>query len=445
MRDLVILAFILGSAPVCLFNPFYGVLMWTWIAYFNPHRYAWGIAYDFPVAQVIAVPTLLGILFVRKLNRQILTRETILLLLLWSWFAFTMFYATRVPAFAGHVADGMDQLKQVSKILLMTLATVLLVTSTKRLKYLLLVIALSFGVRALFGAIFAFQTGGEFRVYGPEASFIEDNNAFALALDMALPMLFFLAREEDNRLLRKSLYVAFGCSVVCVIFTYSRGGLLGLAVALGVIAIKTRRKFLSIFMLLATGLIVVSYAPEKWMTRMSGFLGGEVDGSAQQRLIAWRTAWNFVQDYPITGGGFDTSPDPQLFQRYAPEALPGGFPSTGPHSIYFQVLGDHGFVGLALFLSLLGSSWFTLRAVRRRANGDLPARWVVSYSHMMETSLLAYMMSGAFLGLAYFDLYFQVIACIIVLKILYRRDFRATTLGGIGTALDSPASELVNA
>src|SRR5258708_28905516 len=117
MRDFVILAIILGSVPICLFNPYYGVLMWSWVAFFNPHRYAWGIAYDFPVAQVIAVPTLLGTLFARKLNRHFLTRETVLLLLLWFWFCFTMFRATQVPAFAGHLVTGMEQFKQLSKIL----------------------------------------------------------------------------------------------------------------------------------------------------------------------------------------------------------------------------------------------------------------------------------------------------------------------------------------
>jgi probable O-glycosylation ligase (exosortase A-associated) len=379
------------------------------------------------VAQVIAVPTLLGTLFARKLNRHFLTRETVLLLLLWFWFCFTMFRATQVPAFAGHLVTGMEQLKQVSKILLMTLLTILLVTSPKRLRYLLLLISLSFGVRAMLGAIFVFQTGGEYRVYGPADSFVADNNAFALALNMVLPMLFFLAREEQNRWLHRVLYLAFGCSVICVILTYSRGGFVGLAVVLAAIAIKTRHKFLSVLMLLVVSLAVFSYAPEKWMTRMSGFLSGEVDSSAEQRLIAWRTTWNFVQDYPITGGGFDTSPDPQVFQRYAPKALPGGFASTGPHSIYFQMLGNHGFVGLGLFLLLLGSSWFTLRGLRKRARGQRSEAWLVSYSHIMETSLLGYMASGAFLGFAYFDLYFQVIACAIVLKILYRRDFLAAT------------------
>ena len=39
MRDLFLLVIILGSVPIAFFEPFYGVLVWTWIAYFNPHRY----------------------------------------------------------------------------------------------------------------------------------------------------------------------------------------------------------------------------------------------------------------------------------------------------------------------------------------------------------------------------------------------------------------------
>lgn len=445
MRDWIILVIILGSAPLCLFNPYLGVLMWSWIAYFNPHRYGWGVAYDFPVAIVIAVPTLIGTLFARNKNRQILTRETILLLLLWFWFAFTMFYATQVPAFSGHIVTGMQQLTGVSKILLMTIPTILLVNSKQRLKYLLLITGLSLGVRALFGAIFGVQTAGEFRVYGPPDTFIEDNNAFALALNMALPILFFFAQKEKNTLLRRTLYAIFGCTIVSVILTYSRGGLVGLGVVLACIAFKARRVLLGIFMLFAIGLVVISYAPEKWIARMGGFLGGQVDDSAQQRLIAWGFAWRFVHDYPITGGGFDTSPDAQLFQRYAPEALPGGFAATGPHSIYFQILGNHGFVGLALFLALLGSSWLTLRRIRKRSRGIPSADWLVSYSHMMEASILAYMSSGAFLGFAYFDLFFQIIACVIVLKILHRHEVLAFNSAGIEPALRDSTGELVTA
>ena len=41
MRDVLILGIILGSLPLCFFRPYFGVLMWTWIAYFNPHRLAY--------------------------------------------------------------------------------------------------------------------------------------------------------------------------------------------------------------------------------------------------------------------------------------------------------------------------------------------------------------------------------------------------------------------
>jgi hypothetical protein len=64
---------------------------------------------------------------------------------------------------------------------------------------------------------------------------------------------------------------------------------------------------------------------------------------------------------------------------------------------------------------------------------------------MIETGLLGYMVSGAFLGLAYFDLYFELIALVIVIKILYRREFLAATTARIGMALEGPVGELVKA
>ena len=44
------------------------------------------------------------------------------------------------------------------------------------------------------------------------------------------------------------------------------------------------------------------------------------------------------------------------------------------------------------------------------------------YTHMFEISLLAYMANGATLGRAYFDFFYQIVACIILLQILSRRD-----------------------
>jgi putative inorganic carbon (HCO3(-)) transporter len=425
MRDFIVLAIVLGSAPICLFRPYYGVLLWVWIAYFNPHRFTWSYAYDFPVAMVIAVPTLMGLFFAKEMNRKIMVRESILLFFVWVWYVVSLIHATHVPLFAGHVPDAMAEMTRVNKILLMTIVTTLLVTSQKRLKYLVLVTAFSFGVLALKGAAFGVATGGQERIWGPPESFIADNNGFALALNMCLPMFYFLAKVEENRYLRRTLYGAFVASIFCVILSYSRGGLLGLTVVLGLIAVRSRYKVLSAALLALAALTIVTFAPEAWTDRMGNFAKGDLDGSAEQRLITWRTGWRFVQDYPITGGGFDTLPDPVVFQRYQPEPLPGGFDSSGPHSIYFQSLSEGGFVGLGLFLLLVGSSLFTLRRIRKRA-GKLPSlQWMVPYTQMFEIGLLGFLMSGAFLGLAHFDLFYQFIASTAIMSILFRREVTA--------------------
>jgi putative inorganic carbon (HCO3(-)) transporter len=413
MRDIVVLTIILGSVPICFFRPFFGAMMWVWIAYFNPHRFTYGMAYDFPVSTVVAIPTLLGILFFRKVNRGIFVRETVMLLLFWAWITITYINATQVPLFADHVQDARYQLINVSKVLLMTFVLVLMVTSKKRLDILFLVTAFSFGALAIKGAVFGILTGGNFRVWGPPNSFVYDNNDFGLALNMSIPMMFYLTREVESSRLRKLLWLSFYCSIFAVILSYSRGALLGLVVVLAAISLKSKQKILAGALLAVFAILLLTFAPAAWMDRMGNFAHGELDESAEGRLHAWQFAWTFASEYPIMGGGFETF-TPQLEARFTPQ-----FGFAGPHSIYFQTLGEQGFVGLGIFLLVLGGCFYTLRSLRRRVRGQPSFAWIINYSNMIEISLLGYVVSGAFLPRAYFDLWFQLAAATALLKILY--------------------------
>jgi putative inorganic carbon (HCO3(-)) transporter len=429
MRDLLLLVIILGSVPISFVEPFYGVLVWTWIAYFNPHRYTFSYMYNFPVAAVIAAPTLFGMVFSKKINRDFMVRETVLLGVLWTWFVITYVNATHVPLFQGHIPDAKAELIRVSKILLMTVVMILVVNTRERLKYVFFVTAFSFVPLVFKGALFGFRTGGESRVWGPPESFLADNNGFALAVNMSLPILFYFGRIEQNRILRRILNISFACGILTVILTYSRGGLLGLIAVLLVIAFKSRFRVLSGFLVVILGFTVLTFAPQKWMERMGTLTGGtgNIDSSAKQRLVSWGTTWNFVMDYPIMGGSFRSLPNVDLFQRYQSEPLPGGFLSSGPHSIYFQTLGEQGFVGLGLYLLLIASSIFSLRHLRRGARILPSTKWVMTYTDIIEASMAGFLVSGAFLGLADFDLFFQLIACTIILKILWRREVAIQT------------------
>ena len=418
MRDFILVAIILCSAPICLVSPYFGVLMWYWVSYFNPHRFTWSFGYDFPVAFVVAVPTLAGTLFAKKSMRSLLSRECILLFGLWIWFAITYIHAQNVPFFALHMGDAKYEMSHISKILLMTFVMVLVITSRERLRGVMLVSAGSLGLLAVKGTIFGLRTSGEARVWGPPDSFLSDNNAFGLALNMCIPILFFLARREENRWIRRFLYVSFLCSILSVILTYSRGGMLGLSVVLFAITLKSRRKIMGAFLIFVAAFGLLTFAPDAWIQRMSRIAHGQLDLSAEQRLVAWETAWHFSHDYPITGGGFDTLPDVNVFQRYQLRPLPLGFRSTAPHSIYFQLLVDHGFVGLGLFLSLIGSCFLSLWKIRRTVRAVPSAHWLSDYCYMIEVAIMGFLTSGAFLGFVYLDVIYQMIATVVVLKIL---------------------------
>lgn len=441
MRDFLVLAIILGSVPLCVVSPYFGVLMWYWVTYFNPHRFTWAYAYDFPVALAIAVPTLLGTVFAKKSFRSLFAAESILLLALWGWYIATYIFASLTPYFAGHMESAKYEVSHISKILLMTFVMVLVVNSKERLKNVLLVTALSLGFLALKGSIFGIRTSGEFRVWGPPDSFLADNNAFGLALNMSLPLLYFLAREMENRWLRRLLYLCFASGILSVILTYSRGGLLGLFVVMAAIAFRSRHRMFTAGFLLIAAMGVLAFAPDAWMNRMGRLFHGDLDASAEQRLVAWGTAWRFVQDYPITGGAFNALPDVNVFQRYQPRPLPLGYLSTAPHSIYFQLLADQGFVGFALFLSLVGVCLLTLFRIGRAARRIPGGNWMTHYAWMIQISILAFMTSGAFLGFVYLDVIYEMIGAAIVLKSLYAAELARI---GSATASESQSSPLVN-
>jgi len=215
IRDILIATVIFASLPVCFSRPWIGVLVWSWIGYMNPHRLTWGFAYRMPFAQMVAVATLAGLLFTKDRYPLPRTREVYLLIALWGVFFLTTLFAL-------YPEDAWLQLAKVSKILLMTFVTLMLFQDAKKLHALIWVIALSIGFYGLKGGVWAVLSGGQNMVLGPAGSFIEGNTAIGLALNMVLPLLLILRREETRPWLRHFLSAMFGFSVVAIFHAFSR-------------------------------------------------------------------------------------------------------------------------------------------------------------------------------------------------------------------------------
>jgi probable O-glycosylation ligase (exosortase A-associated) len=187
----------------------------------NPHRMAWELAANFPIAQCVAIATILGFIFTKDRLKNAFARETGMMIGLWACFTWT-------TVFSAFPELAWEEWLTTSKILLMAIITIFLCSDFRKLKYLLLTIAASIGFYGLKGLVFVVATAGEHRIYGPPKSFIADNNDLALALVMVLPIFLYLAIEEKNWKY-KSILITGGVSCLfSTVFTYSRGGMLGL-------------------------------------------------------------------------------------------------------------------------------------------------------------------------------------------------------------------------
>ncbi|MBN2366701.1 MAG: putative O-glycosylation ligase, exosortase A system-associated [Calditrichaeota bacterium] len=409
MRDYLILAIVFSGVPISFFKPYIGILYWAWISFMNPHRYAWGIAEGFPVALLVAVSTILGYIFSKEKRFPQINITVLLLLALWIQFFHTTFFSLNPQ-------NSFSQLIEINKILIMSLITLSLIYSKIRFEILFFVVSISIGLLGLKGGIWVLS-GGKGMVWGPGQSFLADNNDFALALNMILPMLFFQAKNVTYKWFKLFLYTLFIFSIISIIFTFSRGGFLGLITVLLLIMMKTRRSkyIILVFIITITGYLS---APQKYIDRIltieTSTSEETADGSVRGRFNAWHFAFNLALDHPFTGGGFDTF-TPELFIKYAPD--PYDFHDA--HSIFFEILAEQGFIGLFLFLALLSSTYILLHRIRIIAMQNTHMLWMVDYTKMFQISLLAYIVNGLTLGRAYFDLqYYLIIGTLILNNII---------------------------
>ena len=403
MRDIVVTLVIFGTLPFILWRPHIGVLVWTWIGFMNPHRLTWSFAYDMPFAMIVALVTLVSLLMSREPKKIPWARESIVLLIFLSWILLTTMQAM-YPWLAW------PHFNQIWKIQLMVFVTLMLMQSKERINQLVWVIAMSIGFYGVKGGIFTIVNGGVYHVKGPEGSFIGGDNEMGLALIMTIPLLRYLQLTTRSMWVRSFLAVAMVLCAAATVGSQSRGALVGI-VAMGTFLwLKSRNKvFTAALGVVAIG-PVLSVMPQQWYDRMATIQTYDQDQSAMGRINAWKMAFNMAKDRPL-GGGLESFQD-YSFALYAPN--PDDVHAS--HSIYFEVLGEHGFVGLGLFLMLGLMTWRTASWLIGRARRDREKRWAADLAAMVQVSLVGYASAGAFLGLAYFDYYYTLIALVVLCR-----------------------------
>lgn len=403
MRDLLIVTIVALGALAATRRPWIGVVLWTWLSTMNPHRYAYGFAYDAPLAAAAAGSTLLGLLLTRERSTPFKGAPAV-------WLAVFIVWVTLSWLLGLDVANDEPQWMKVTKVFFMVLVGLSLLHSKKHIFALIWVSAGSLALLGVKGGLFTIATGGGYRVWGPPGSFIADNNEFALALVMTIPLLRFLQLQMRVAWQRLLMTPVMLLCAAAALGSQSRGALLAIGAMTAVLWWRGKSRLkVGLFMAVA-GASLVAFMPDSWNARMSTISEYDQDLSAMGRISAWWNAWGIAQDRPF-GVGFDAA-RPELFAKYSP------YPDFvhAAHSIYFQVMGNHGFVGLALFLGVFVSTYWAAGRLRVESRVHPAASWCEGLGAMAQVSLVGYAVGGAFLSLAYFDLPYNVMMMVVLAR-----------------------------
>jgi len=303
------------------------------------------------------------------------------------------------------------QWDKVWKIMLFTFITMMLIDDRTKLQWLLAIITASIALYGVKGGIFTVMTGGSYAVYGPTGTFIGGNNEIGLAMIMIIPWMRYFQLVEDRRWVKNLMTFCLLTTTIAIIGTQSRGALVGLLIMFFFLFLKNLKQIVFIFGAAAVFLVAIQFMPDTWHQRMGTIETYEEDASAMGRINAWWMAFYMALDNPVTGGGFEAFQHAS-FYLYAPDK---GDPHDA-HSIWFEILGEHGFIGLGMFLLLGLWGLRSSRTVMQKTRSVVELQWLYHLGAMMQVSLWGYAAAGTFLGLAYFDMYYALIAVVVIAR-----------------------------
>jgi putative inorganic carbon (hco3(-)) transporter len=403
MRDIIITAIVLIGCIHTLKKPYIGVFLWSWLSYMNPHRLAYGFAYSAPFAYITAIVLIVSM----AISKQ--TKALPINSLVITWIMFVIFTAI-TTYFAYFPEDAKVYFIRVIKIQLIVFLTMMLITDLDKLNKLIWVIVLSIGYYSVKGGFFTLMTGGSFIVWGPGDSFIEDNNGLAVAILMVAPLMFYLSYIEEKRWIKRGLQMAIVFSLFTVLGSQSRGALLSVIAVAVFYWCKSQSKMVSGLVIAVLAFVLFSFMPASWYTRMDTINTYQEDSSAMGRINAWHYAYNAANNR-ILGMGFD-SWSPETFAIYAPNPRD----VHAAHSIYFSVIGDHGWIGFALYIMIYFLTWLKLLQIIKATAQDEALKKYNFLAKMLQVSLIAYFVGGAFLSLSYFDLPWHVVSFVVLIS-----------------------------
>jgi putative inorganic carbon (HCO3(-)) transporter len=443
LRDLIVALVILGALPYCFKRPLVGLLFFSVLAYMRLQDLAWGFARTQRWSFYVAIVTAAGWIASREKHKPIMEART--------WMMIALVVLVGLGMMFSRGPEPVDAARYVEyvKIIFISIFTTAVIRTREHLRMLVWVIAMSFAFYGVKSGVAGIVKLGDVYIKRGPGGMLEDNNDFALALAMSIPLLLHLGTSERREILRKGVFLMIPLTMITVVLTRSRGGTVAMAVMAMILIWRSHNRILGVLLGGITVATVISLAPIEYINRISSIKDYETEGSAASRIKAWMVAGRMIKDNPVTGVGYqrfqmnylDYEPNPSASQLY-------GEGTIVAHNSYLQIWAECGTPAFLIYLGLLFLSVIDIWRVRKMARQRYHASWILSYCTMFEAAMLTFMVGSVFLNRAQFDLIYHYVAIVLVfgrvarLEMASERNYPqrpgSRRLGGQLTAADRP-------
>lgn len=411
IRETILILVYLAFLVLGCVAPFVFTLGYLWVDTFRPQELSYLYLPTIPVSMIMAVAALGGYVVLDRKNPPPLRAQTVLTLMLGLWVCLTTMIAVAPEA-------AWPKWDWAFKTIMFSAFIPFVIRSRLQIEAFIQVYVLALAVHFMSAGVKTALGGGGYgrslSAAGNTNSGLAEGSTLAAVSIMLIPMILYLMRHSilvPRNLLAKLGYLGMvALALAASVGTFARTGLIGLVVLAVALFLTTKRKILTGSAIAVAAITIVTFASATWESRISTIQDFQNENSALGRILVWKWTLDFVKEHPL-GGGFNAFVVNEIIFPPAEgqtEALV--VKSKAFHSIYFEVLGEHGYVGLALFLGLIAVTLFSLLRVIQRTRGDPELLWCNDLGKALLTGLVVLLACGAFIGIAFQPMLYYMFA-----------------------------------
>jgi len=446
MRDLFFIAFLGVFGLMGLRRPFLLVALYAYIDIVSPQRLSYFLLNSIPIS-AIAFALMVGawLLVDDKKDCRFSARQGLMLLLL-AWCGYTTLTAD-------FPAEALTKWNWVWKAIIAGVFLPLVLRTRLRIEALSLFMVLCASTIIINGGMKTALSGGG---YGVLNLMVENNSGLyegsiisCVAISL-IPIILWLSRH--GTIFPADWKVKSFCYCLCLacllmpVGTEARTGLVCIVVLAGLMLMRSKRKFVYGPLMLLAALVSIPFLPASFTQRMQTIENHQGDESASTRVAVWMWTLDYVKAHP-GGGGFDNYLQ-NSFTYFAQSTVTdsGGTRverrlvtdrGRAYHSAYFELLGEQGYFGFAIWALLHLICFIRTEAIRRAyRNGDGPDEaWIAPFALALQQGHIVYMIGSLFVGIAYQPFIFMMLALQIGLDTYLTRKRKAAAKQQLDAAL----------